>query len=149
MQVIVGPLLLIGLVATILFGWRFDTRRLLSRDFPGDDTFQGRLYPCRIYAGGEASTLTDVGADARGLYLQTPKEPPRGFHNFFWNSSGLYVLNKAIFIPWDSLVYRKSRLPFSKQVVFRTPANNATFLVPREVAMRLFADASREFNLAQ
>jgi hypothetical protein len=146
MPLIVGPLVLIGLAATILLAWRFDTRRLLSRDFPGDDTFQGRLYRSRIYAGGEASTLSDVGADTRGIYLQPPKDPPRGIHNFFWNSSGLYVLRKAIFIPWDSLVYRNSRLPFNKQVVFKTPANGAMFLLPREVAMRLFADASREFR---
>jgi hypothetical protein len=142
---LIGPLILIALIATILLARKFDTRRLLGRDFPGDGLFSGPRYRCRIYAGGEASTLSDVGADARGLYLLPPKQPPRGAHNFFWNSSGLYLLKQAIFIPWDSLVYRHSRLPFHRQLVFKTPSNGATFLVPRETAMRLFADAAREF----
>jgi hypothetical protein len=144
MRMLIGPLILFGLIATILLALRFDTKRLLSRDFPGDGAFAGRLYRCRIYAGGEASTLSDIGADAQGVYLQPPKELPRGVHNFFWNSSGLYFLKKAIFIPWKSLVYRHSRLPFHKQIVFKTPSNGAMFLVPRETAMQLFADASRE-----
>jgi len=144
---LIGPLVLFGLIATILLARKFDTKRLMSRDFPGNDAFAGRLYCCRIYAGGEASTLTDAGADARGIHLLPPKQLPRGTHNFFWNSSGLYFLKKPVFIPWDSLVYRHSRLPFQKQIVFKTPSNGAAFLMPRETAMRLFADASREFPI--
>jgi hypothetical protein len=144
MRMLIGSLALLGLIGTILFAWRFDTRRLLSRDFPGNDAFEGRLHRCRIYAGGEAGTLTDAGADARGVYLQPPRDVPRGFRNILWNAGGVYLLKRTIFIPWDSLVFRDSRLPFQKQVVFKTPSNGAAFLVPREIAARLFADASRE-----
>jgi hypothetical protein len=37
-------------------------------------------------------------------------------------------------------------LPYTKQVVFNTASNGAMFLVPQEIAMRLFADASRELD---
>jgi hypothetical protein len=136
---IFGPLLLLGLIATILLARKFDTMRLLGRDFPGDEEFEGQIYRCRIYAGGEASTLTDVGADARGIFLGPPKGVTRSYRH-------LYVFSRAVFIPWDNLVYRSSRLPFHKQIVFKTPSNGAMFLVPREIALRLFADASREFQ---
>ncbi len=139
-----GALVLFGLMATILLAWRFDTKRLLTRDFPEVEPFAGRLYRCRIYAGGEASTLSDVGADARGIYLQPPKDLPKGARNFFWNSSGLYCLKKPVFIPWDIWSIAVRACPFTDRSC-SGPLERGDVPGAARDGMRLFADASREF----
>jgi hypothetical protein len=54
-----------------------------------------------------------------------------------------------LFVPWEDLKCRKSNLPFDQnRIICSVPKNGATFIIQKDLAEKLFAEAGREFRLS-
>ena len=136
------------ILAFLLFVQRFNPRLRLEKTFYCSEAFRGNCYECRViglsFSDGHA--ICSIGANTSGMYMSRPSNLSRNSWALSWKYGPNIpdLLRNPVFIPWENLQYRRTRVVFKEYMRFDLALLKISFILPLPVAKNLLADAGRE-----
>lgn len=134
--------------AFIVFVQRFNPRPRLEKTFFCPEAFRGNCYECRVIglSFSDGHTICSIGANTSGIYMSRPSNLSRNSWALSWKYGPNIpdLLREPIFIPWENLRYRRTRVVFKEYMRFDLALLKISFIIPLPIAKNLLADAGRE-----